>query len=98
MKRTPLLQPLIIPVYQPKTPEHSPPPRCSPQEEGPPFKRMRWDLGLKDECNNCIEKIHRTTQSYASLRLVAKVLVHIADGTESSSAAMHSIEMMREMF
>ena len=34
---------------------------------------------------------------YRAMRLIAKVLLHIANGTEHTSAGMHSVEMMREI-
>ena len=61
----------------------------------PPPKRVRWERSLKEECEDAMEKIHRSTQCYTTLRLVTKVMVHIANGTETSSNALHTIEMMR---
>jgi hypothetical protein len=52
-----------------------------------------------EECEDAIEHVNKgdasATQRYRAMRMVAKVLVHVAKGTEGGSAGMHSIEMMR---
>ena len=93
MKRTlraAVLKPITIPVFPADAVIEIP-------NNAPPPKRVRWIRTLKEECEETMERIHRTTKCYLALRLVAKVLVHIADGTETSSAGLHSIEMMREV-
>jgi hypothetical protein len=61
-------------------------------------KRVKWEISLKQECEKAMEKIHHRghpTKLYTAMRLVAKVLLHITNTTQNTSAGMHSIEMMR---
>lgn len=95
-------------TYIPRSPSAKPPSRLTAMRVGvspvysevvrpptPPPKRVRFERSLKEECEDAMEKIHCSTQCYTTLRLVTKVMVHIANGTETSSNALHTIEMMR---
>ena len=85
-----------LPTYSPSSPTGAP---TGPAQPKTP-KRVRWDKTLAEECEDAMQQVHEargSSKRYRAMHLIAKVLVHVANGTENSSAGMHVTEMMRGM-
>ena len=70
----------------------------SDQDSPPPPKRVRWQKSLREECEDAIDVIDldgSPCKRYRAMLLVARVLLHVANRTEASSAALHCLELMR---
>ena len=81
-----------LPVYSPTVAPAGPAQPKTP-------KRVHWDKTLAEECEDAMQLVHDargSSKRYRTMHLIAKVLVHVANGTENSSAGMHITEMMRE--
>lgn len=91
----------LSPVTTPALPAISSPKTVTlpPEVAQRPSKRVKLETPVAEECEDAIEHVNKgdasADQRYRAMRMVAKVLVHIAKGTEGGSAGMHSIEMMR---
>lgn len=99
--KAPTAAPPPPPVTTPALPAIASPKTVSlpPEVAQRPSKRVRLETPVVEECEDAIEHVNKgdasATQRYRAMRMVAKVLVHVAKGTEGGSAGMHSIEMMR---
>jgi hypothetical protein len=87
------------PVYLAISPTYSSTsPKLSEIDYAQAPKRVKWEMSLKEECEKAMETIQtegHPTKLYTAMRLVAKVLLHVTNKTQNTSAGMHSIEMMR---
>jgi hypothetical protein len=86
---------LILKIFKKQTMKR--PESASPVDRSPP-KRVRWQKSLREECEDAIDVIDidgSPARRYRAMLLVARVLLHVANRTEASSAALHCIELMR---
>ncbi len=86
--------------YTPVSPTYSPLGPDEPQRPASSRKRVRWERTLAEECEDAMQSVHECCEpfckTYRAMHLIAKVLLHVANGTDNTSAGMHSVEMMRD--